>query len=185
LLGKTQKALTYRKKKVRNFHFLRIFPSIFSWKTLKPNFRPEKLKITKSCKHISSRHHPSFYLMVLSTKSDDFYFRVFTSGLLKCVFLELSKKISKFCFRQKNRNIFFHFLSNLYCILKFNLGSLGFWRAKTLKLGCFCSSRKYYCSPKLKNVFLAKNEHYGFCGSCQVWVEWYASFKSLRDLKFD
>ena len=36
-----------------------------------------------------------------------------------------------------DRNIFLLLFSNVYCILKFNLGDVGNWRAKTLKLGGF------------------------------------------------
>ena len=110
--------------------------SIFFGKHWNLIFDQKNSKYQKAVSSFFSRHRPSFHLMVVSTKSDDFYFRVFTSGLLKCDFLEL-RKTSKFCFRQKTLNIFLRMLSNLYCILKFNLGALGLWRAKTLKLGGF------------------------------------------------
>jgi hypothetical protein len=55
----------------------------------------------KAVSRFSSQHHPGFNLVVLSTKSDEFYFRVFTSGLLKCNFLELSKNF-KLLFPTKN-----------------------------------------------------------------------------------
>jgi hypothetical protein len=81
-------------------------------------------KYQKAVRRFSSRHHPSFNLVVLRLNPTTFIFRVFTSGLLKCDFLELNKK-------------FLRLFSNLYCILKFNLGGVGIWRAKTLKLGGF------------------------------------------------
>jgi hypothetical protein len=181
---------------VWDFHFLRIFLSNFlfgkHWNTI---FDQKNSKYQKAVSRFSSRHHPSFNLIVLSTKSDDFYFQIFHFRFTKMRFSRIEQKLSKFCFRQKTRNIqhvtFFSFffsifincyppmrtinfgknrrlfqikpiktaefrfmqfgkkkgktlhpvflrlLSNLYCILKFNLGALGFWRAKTLKLGGF------------------------------------------------
>jgi hypothetical protein len=135
-------------------------------------------KYQKAVSRFVSRHNSSFNLMVFTTKSDNFYFQVFTFGLLKCDFLKLNNKISKICFRQKNRNIFLRLFSNVYCILKFNLGGVVLWRAKTLLV-------RENTSPKFENVLPPNNEHYCFRGSCQVWLKWYASSRWSRTLKFD
>jgi hypothetical protein len=102
LLENSQKAQNNWKKQKKSqkkfeiFIFWEFLGVIFFGKHWNPIFDQKNSKYQKAVSRFTSRHHSSFNLVVLSTKSDDFYFRFFTSGLLKCDFLELSKNFSNY-----------------------------------------------------------------------------------------